>query len=75
MSNRALARSPSVPLKEAPAGPPKPGQHDNEESCSKIQGAQEKSDMAFCEMPGGLARRHDGRLPVEGDLRQEPGTT
>ena len=27
----------------------------------------------ICRMPGGLARRHYGGPPVEGDLRQEPG--
>ena len=27
----------------------------------------------ICRVPGGLARRHNGGSPVEGDLRQEPG--
>ena len=41
----------------------------------RFRGAREKGAMVFVECLRSLARRYDGRTPVEGDLRQEPGVT
>ena len=72
---KALARPPRAPQEEAPAGPPKHGKHDNKESYGKVQGdAGEGCHGIICGMPGGLVRIHYGGPPLEGDLRQEPGT-
>ena len=42
----------------------------DEESYDKVQGSA-GGHQGICG-PGGLARRHDGGPPVEGNLRQEP---
>ena len=39
----------------------------------KDQGSAGKGRHGVCGMSGGLARRHDGGHPVEGNLGQEPG--
>ena len=40
----------------------------------RFKGARKKESRGICGMPQGLASRHDGRPPVEGDLRQAPDT-
>ena len=40
---------------------------------AKGQGSARKGCYGICGMSGGLARRHEGAPPVEGNLRQEPG--
>ena len=43
-------------------------------SMARFRGAREKGAMSFLwNACGGLAKRHDGEPPVEGDLWQEPG--
>jgi hypothetical protein len=70
---KALARPPRTTWGEAPAKSRNPGKCANETSYGKVQGSAEEGRHGICEMPGGLARRHDGGPPVEGNLRQEPG--
>ena len=70
---KALARPPRAPWEKAPARSPNPGKCGNEESNGKIQGSAGEVRHGICGMPGGLARRHDGESPAQGDLRQEPG--
>ena len=72
---KALARPPRTPWEKAPARSPNPSKYDNEEICGKVQGSAGEERHGICEIPGGLARRHDGGLPVEGSLRQKPGVT
>ena len=40
----------------------------------RFRGARGKSVMTFVEFLEVLQKRHDEGLPVEGDLRQEPGS-
>ena len=70
---KALARPPRAPWEEAPVRPPKPGQHDGEESYGRVQGSVRKGCYAICGISGVLARSHDGEPPMEGGFRQEPG--
>ena len=70
---KAFARLPRAPWENAPARSPKPGKCGNEQSYGKIQGNAGGGRHGICVIPGGLAIRHDGGPPVEGDLRQEPG--
>ena len=71
-STNVLARYPRTPWEEAPTRSPNPRKYDNEESYGKVQGSAIEERHDICRMPGGLARRHDGGPPVEGNLRQEP---
>ena len=73
VSNQALARPPRAPRGEAPAGSPKLGKYDNEESYGKVQGSAGEGPHDICGMPGDFARRHDGKPRVEGNHEQEPG--
>ena len=50
----------------------KPSKYGKKERYGKIQGSAGERHHGVGGMPGGLARRHDGGPPVEGDLRQEP---
>ena len=70
---KALARPPRAPWETTLARSPNPGKCGNEESYGKIQGRAGERHHYICGMPGGLAKRHDEGLPVEGDLRQEHG--
>ena len=70
---KALTRPPRPPWVEDPARSPNPGKCANEESYGKIQENVGKGRHGICGIPWGVARRHDGGPPVEGDLRQEPG--
>ena len=58
---------------EAPAKSPNPRKYGIEESYGKVQESAGEGRQDICGMPGGLAKRHDGEPPVEGNLRQEPG--
>ena len=58
---------------EAPARSPTPRKYGIEESYGKVQGSAREGRHDICGMPVGLAIRHDGGTPVEGNLRQEPG--
>ena len=69
---KAIARPLRASWKEAPAGPPKPGQQDNDKRYGKVQGSVGEERHGICGMPAGLARRHNGGPPVEGDLGREP---
>ena len=68
-----LARPLRTPWEEAPALSPNPGKYGNEESSGEVQGGVVEGRHGIGGKPGGLARRHDGGPPVEGDLVQEPG--
>ena len=57
---KARARPPRTPREEAPARSSNPGTYGNGESYGKIQGSTGKGRHGICEVPGGLARRHDG---------------
>ena len=70
---KALTRPIRAPLEKAPVRSPNPEKCSNEESYGKIQGSAGEARYGIGRMPGGLARRHDGGSPVEGDCRQEPG--
>ena len=70
---KALTRPPRTTWEETPARSPNPRKYDNEESYGKVQGSAGEERHGICGMPGGVARRHDGGRPVEGNLRQEPG--
>ena len=70
---KALTRPPRTLWEEAPSRSPNPRKYHNEESYGKVQGSVGEGRHGICGMPGGLARRHDGGPPVEGNLRQEPG--
>ena len=59
---------------DAPGGFSRLGKYGNEESYGKVQGsAGEGRRGIYLWIVRGFARRHDGGLPVEGDLRHEPG--
>ena len=68
-----LARPPRIPWEEAPARSPNPGKCANEKGCGKVQGSAGEGRHCICGMPTGPARRHDGGLLVEENLRREPG--
>ena len=70
---KALTHPRRAPWEKAPARFPEPGKCGSEESYAKIQGSAEEGHHGICGIPGGLARRYDGGLLVEGELRQEPG--
>ena len=61
----------ACPREGALAGPPKPGQHDNEEIKGKVQGSAEEGRHDICGIPGGIAKIYDAGNPVEGDLWEE----
>ena len=69
---KAPARPPCAPWEEDPARSPKRGKYGNKDSYGKFHGNAGEGCHGICGMPGGLARRHDGGPPVEGDRRQEP---
>ena len=71
-TQQALARPPRTPWEEASAKSPNPRKYDNEGSYGKVQGSAGEGRHGICGMPGGLAIKHDGGPPVEGNLRQ-PG--
>ena len=73
MSNQN-SRAPSThTVGRSSARSPNPGNCAIEKSYGKVEGSAGERRHGICGMPGGLARRHDGGPPVEGNLRQEPG--
>ena len=54
--------------KKDPVRSPNPRKCGNEESYGNVQGSTGEGRHGICGMPRGLARRHNGGAPVEGDL-------